>query len=164
MAHSMISWPKRVLVVAAGAVVLLGGSVARAIEETYGGTTPSEHVEREDGTMAIYDIVDDGGDAHEIEEIDESTSVVYTFAPETGDPIEVFRGSHDEAQAWKNAADAETRVLVFEGPRDEALAWDQARTEAGRNMMIPNLIIAAGVLLILAGLGLGWRRQPNRGG
>jgi hypothetical protein len=149
------------VIVVVGTLVMLGGFAARSIEDTYGGTIPSELVERADGTWAVYDFLDERAEVYEIEEIDESVSVVYGFAEDTGDPIEVFRGAHDEAQAWKDAADAESRELVFEGPRDEALAWEQARTDAGKNMLIPNLIVVAGVVIILAGLALGWRRQPN---
>ena len=161
MTRSRISWPKRVVIVVVGAVVLLGGSFARAIEETYGGTTPGESVQREDGTMAIYDLLDEQADRYEIQEVDESVAVVFAIPAETGELIEVYRGTHDEARAWKNAAEAETRLLVFEGPHDEAMAWEQARQDAGKNMLVPNLIVVGGVVIILAGLALGWTRARS---
>jgi len=145
--------------VVVGAVVLLVGFAARELENVYGGTTPGEFVEQADGTASIYDLLETAGDGHEIQEIDESVSAVYAFAADTGAPVEVFRGTHHEAQAWMVVADAGTRVLVFEGNRAEALAWDQARTDAGKKMLVPNSIIVVGGALVVVGSVVGWRRR-----
>ena len=73
--RSTISWPKRIMIIVAGGVVLLAGSFARVLEQEYGGTNiESEQITRDDGTLAIYDLPD-GARAHEIQEIDDSTSV-----------------------------------------------------------------------------------------
>ena len=158
MKRSRISWPKRIMIIVAGGVVLLAGSMARALEQEYGGTNiESEHIAGDEGTMAIYDLPD-GGRSHEVQEIDASTSVVYAGI-DTDTLVEVFRGTNDEAEQWVNAHTI--RLLVFEGPVDEAIAWDEARQEAGKNMLIPNLIISAGLVILAAGLTFGWGRKPR---
>jgi len=160
MVHSTLSWSRRITIVVVGGLLLLGGSFARAIEDTYGGTTESEHVVVGDGTLEIYDILDEGAHRYEIEEVDDSTSVVFEIL-DTGDRLEAFRGSPDAAEAFELEAESQSRVLAYSGPRDEALAWDEARAAEDKNYLIPNLVIGAGILLIVAGILLGWRRKQE---
>jgi len=118
-------------------------------------TSRAKQITRDGTTVAIYNLPD-GARTHKIQEIDDATSVVYAGV-RTDTLIEVFRGTRHEVDQWVNTRT--TRVLVFEGPADEALAWDEARREAGRNMLVPNLIIAAGLVILAAGLTLGWARK-----
>ena len=120
-------------------------------------TSRAKQITRDGTTVAIYNLPD-GARTHTIQEIDDATSVVYAGV-RTDTLIEVFRGTRHEVDQWVNTRT--TRVLVFEGPADEALAWDEARREAGRNMLVPNLIIAAGLVILAVGMTLGWARKSR---
>ena len=156
---SRLSIVVRTAIVLVGLLVVLGGFVARAFEEMYGAGIDSEIGVRADGTAVIYDIIDTDA-SYQVEDVDEATAVVYRIQNDSEARTEVFRGTPDDAHAYYLE---QTRVLVFEGPQEEAEAWDEARHEDRESMLIPNLVIATGVLIVGAGLVIGWRRTPTHG-
>ncbi len=155
--HSRIPLKARAAVVVIGGIVLLAGLAARSLEEEHGAGIDGEMLERDDGTVAIYDFVELDAD-YEIVELDETSAAVYETPFDSNTRTEVFRGTHDEASEWW---EAKRKVLVFDGPRAEALAWDEARHEAAEDMLVPNLITGAGALILLAALFGGWSREQR---
>ena len=97
-------------------------------------------------------------EVHGVEPIASAWAVVY-FSDDGETQTELFRGSEEEAHAYY---DAETTYVAFVGTEAEAEAWMQARQDAATDLWPANLTMAAGALIILAGLGLGWRRPPER--
>ncbi len=95
---------------------------------------------------------------HGVEPIASAWAVVY-FADDGGTQRELFRGSEEEAHAFY---ETQTSHVAFTGTSAEYQEWERARLEAATDLLPANLTIAAGALIILAGLGLGWRRRPEQ--
>ena len=112
----------------------------------------------EEEAYAFHAAMGEDFDLHGVEPIASAWGVFhYTDDGETR--TEVFRGSELEANAYY---DAEAVVVAFTGTQAEFEVWEQAQQEAATDLLPANLTIAAGALIILAGLGLGWRRRPER--
>ncbi len=107
---------------------------------------------------AFHSAMGEDFDLHGVEPIAPEWGVF--FSTDEGETrTEVFRGNEEEAHAFY---DTKTTYVAFTGTEAEAQAWEQARHEESINLLPANLTIAAGAVIILAGLGLGWRRRPEQ--
>jgi hypothetical protein len=89
--------------------------------------------------------------------VDADTEVAYLMDEERGVRVEVYRGG----DGWEWFHD-QVLVVVFEGTEAEAEAWIDSQPVPRREMMIPNAILIAGAVTILAGLSLSSPRAPKR--
>lgn len=141
----------RVGLVSAGILVAAAGWVAQSLAgETcsldYVGVYPS------DGTAILYD----AGQVGEGRFVDSGPGTGFLYARGgEGEPQILFEGTQDEAAVWLVS---QGWVPAYRGTAEGAAAWVDEQCAGEDSVAIPYALYAAGPVLILLGIGLGWRR------
>ena len=144
--------------VVVGAIMVLVGFFARAINEEYTAFS-HEIVPLDDGAVAVFESDREGDWPMWEVEVDESATdraVVYRLASEGAVPEEVFVGTPDEAAAW---ALTRGRSPLFEGTESEAADWVRDQEDAAENGWTPVILIVGGAVVALAGISTGFRQR-----
>jgi hypothetical protein len=147
----------RIVLIAGGIVIAFFGWMMWADEAEHGGWEAMDGLEegyladgsvevrqvpwsnRDEQVAGAYEVRLVSGDTYEVAYIDGSGTVLYT-------------GTLDEVQAWLD----DQGDQVFAGTRAEATAWIDDQRNTDKSFVVPAVVIAAGALLIIAGL------IPNR--
>lgn len=112
--RSSISWSGRLILVLAGALMLLVGLGVRSHELDYEDKV-DRWVETPDGTVTIYQLPDGEMETrYEITEVDESEAAVFAVHEELDVRVEVFRGDAVQARSKYGSGEAGLFVEMVE--------------------------------------------------
>jgi hypothetical protein len=101
-------------------------------------------VVRDDGTVVLFEVEEEEPTYREVE-----IGHFHELGPEAAEQWMADRGE----------------IPVFSGTRQAVDTWIADQCEAEDSYLVPNLLIAGGLLFVLLSLSLGWqRRQPGEGG
>ena len=154
--RSRFSVGARIGVLLIGAVISLAGLMARAFAEEH-HLHDYETVDRGNGTVVVYQTDGPEPPLFEIELSPEGRAIVYALVADQ-EPDPVFSGTLEAAEQWVLAGGREP---VFFGDRQAAAAWVQEQEEAEGSLLVPNLLVAGGVIIALLSLVLGWQRRSD---
>ncbi len=149
-----MSRPVRTVVVVIGLLLLGAGSVWRSLETDWGNQVvvpPYTEVVEVQDESGVWQAVGREGEVW-VEQVGDGSFVVLR-AREGEAPVELFRGADEEAQRFR---ELETGVVLVSGTRAEVGAWLE-QYERGAHVLLPNLVLAAGVAVVVGGLLLGRR-------
>ena len=159
--NSAASTAVRVIVVAFGSALVLGGFFWRSMNAEYTGF-PTETVIGDGGTVAVYE-PDVEGDWPQWEVVADEASadraIVVKRNSENADPVSVFSGTPAEAAEF---ALTRGREPLFVGTPQAAEEWIAEQEEGAENSLMPALMMVAGGVVALLGLITGWDRRPSR--